>query len=62
MLFTSGSYPGEASGKMEGILFEYGTIGYQGYLDVIEKMKCKIILMEEDQYPEGHMVFICQKM
>ncbi len=62
LLFTAGSYAGEASGKMEGVLFEYGTIGYRGYLDMIEKMKCKIILMEEDQYPAGHMVFICQKI
>ncbi len=61
LLFTGGSYTGEASGKMEGVLFEYGTIGYRGYLDIIEEMKCKIILMEEDQYPAGHIVFICQK-
>jgi len=61
LLFTAGSYSGEANGRMEDVLFEYGTIGYRGYLDVIEKMKCKIILMEEDQYPAGHMVFICQK-
>lgn len=61
LLFTAGSYVGEASGKMEDVLFEYGTIGYRGYLDVIERMKCKIILMEEDQYPADHMVFICQK-
>lgn len=61
LLFTAGSYKGEASGKMEDVLFEYGTIGYRGYLEVIERMKCKIILMEEDQYPAGHMVFICQK-
>lgn len=62
LLFTCGAYPGEASGKMEGVQFEYGTIGYRGYLDVIEKMNCKVILMEEDQYPSGHMVFICQKV
>jgi trans-aconitate methyltransferase len=61
LLFTAGAYTGEANGKMEGVLFEYGTIGYRGYLDVIERMKCKIILMEEDQYPAGHMVFICRK-
>lgn len=61
LLFTGGSGVGEASGEMEGVLFEYGTIGYRGYLDIIDEMKCKIILMEEDQFPEGHMVFICQK-
>ncbi len=61
LLFTGGAYAGEASGIMEEVLFEYGTIGYQGYLEVIEKMKCQIVLMEEDQYPAGHMVFICQK-
>ena len=61
LLFTAGAYAGEASGKMDGVLFDYGTIGYHGYLDVVKKMKCKIILMEEDQYPAGHMVFICQK-
>lgn len=62
LLFTGGAYAGEARGKMEGVEFEYGSIGYRGYLDVIEKMNCKIILAEEDQYPEGHMVFICQKI
>lgn len=62
LLFTAGAYAGEAGGKMEGVLFEYGTIGYRAYLDVLEKMQCKIILMEEDQYPAGHMVFICQKI
>ncbi|MFC1533172.1 class I SAM-dependent methyltransferase [Thermodesulfobacteriota bacterium] len=61
LLFTGGSYSGEASGKMEGVLLEYGTIGYRRYLDIVEEMKCKIILMEEDQYPAGHMVFIRQK-
>ncbi len=61
LLFTSGAYAGEASGKMVGVLFEYGTIGYRGYLDVIEQMGCKIILIEEDQYPSGHLVIICQK-
>lgn len=61
LLFTGGAYAGETKGKMKAVLFEYGTIGYQGYLEVIEDSNCKIILMEEDQYPEGHMVFICQK-
>lgn len=61
LLFTSGAYAGEASGKMKGVLFKYGTIGYRGYLDIIEKMNCKIILIEEDQFPSGHLVVMCQK-
>lgn len=62
LLFAAGATAGEARGEMEGIQFEYGSIGYREYLNVIEEMKCKIILMEEDQFPSGHMVFICQKV
>ncbi len=61
LLFTGGAYAGEAAGKMEGVPFEYGSIGYSGCLDVMERMNCNIILMEEDQYPSGHMVFLCQR-
>ena len=61
LLFTSGAYAGEARGKMAGVPFEYGSIGYRAYLEIIEKMKCKPILMEEDQFPSGHLVVMCQK-
>ncbi len=61
LLFTGGAYAGYASGTMEGVFFEYGSIGYRGYLDVIERMNCKIILLEEDQFPSGHLVVMCQK-
>ena len=44
LLFTGGSNAGEVSGEMEGVSFEYGTIGYSGYLDIIVKKNCKIIL------------------
>ncbi len=39
LLFTSGAYAGEAIGKMQNVLFEYGTIGYRDYIDIIEEMK-----------------------
>jgi SAM-dependent methyltransferase len=61
LLFTCGTYAGEASGTMQNVLFKYGSIGFRGYLDVIENMNCKIILIEEDQYPSGHLVVMCQK-
>lgn len=61
LLFTAGAHAGSAQGEMNGVDFEYGSIGYRAYLDILEKEKCGIILMEEDQYPAGHMVFICQK-
>lgn len=61
LLFTAGSNEGEANGRMENVLFEYGTIGYRRYLEIFERMECRIILMEEDQYPAEHMVFICQR-
>ena len=61
LLFTAGSHYGEASGEMQGCMFEYGTIGYPEYLRIMDEMGCRIILMEEDQYPAGHMVFWGQK-
>ncbi len=62
LLFTCWAYEGKVSGKMEGVFFEYGTLGYQGYLDIMNEAGCKLILLEEDQYSSGHMVFIWQKV
>ncbi len=61
LLFTTGAYESEVSGPMKGVHFEYSSIGYRNYLKIIENKGCKLILMEEDQYPAGHMVFLCQK-
>ncbi len=61
LLFTAGGIEDERSGYMEGVKFEYGSLSYLHYLNIIEEMGCKIILMESDQYPLDHMVFICQK-
>ena len=62
LLFTAGGIEGEISGEMKGVLFEYGSLNYSEYLKIIEEIQCKIILMERDQHPLDHMVFICQKI
>ncbi|MGE5805417.1 MAG: class I SAM-dependent methyltransferase [Ignavibacteria bacterium] len=62
LLFTAGGIDGEIRGEMKDVLFEYGSINYLEYLKIIEEMQCRIILMERDQYPLDHMVFICQKI
>lgn len=61
LLFTAGSEAGEVNGELEGVSFEYGSIGYLKYLIILDEMKCRIVSIEEDQFPNGHMVFICQK-
>jgi SAM-dependent methyltransferase len=62
LLFTAGGIDGESTGKMNDVFFEYGSLNYLEYLKIIEEMQCRIILMERDQYPLDHMVFICQKI
>ncbi len=62
LLFTAGGIDGECAGNMEGVKFEYGSLSYLDYLNIIDEMSCKTILMESDQHPLNHMVFICQKI
>ncbi len=59
LLFTAGGIDGECSGEMQGVRFEYGSLKYLDYLHAVDEMGCKTILMESDQHPLDHMVFIC---
>ena len=61
LLFTAGGIDDERSGEMQGVIFHYGSLKYTDYLDTLDKAGCRMILMERDQYPEDHMVFLCQK-
>ena len=61
LLFTAGGIDDERSGEMEGVLFEYGSLNYLDYLCILDELGFRIVLMESDQYPLDHMVFICQK-
>ena len=60
LLFTAGGIDSERSGEMEGVSFDYGSLKYLDYLRIIDEMGCNTILMESDQYPQDHMVFICE--
>lgn len=61
LLFTAGGIDGQRSGKMDGVVFEYGSLKYLEYLNIFDRSGLKVVLMESDQYPLDHMVFICQK-
>jgi len=61
LLFTADGIDDERSGEMEGVQFDYRSIKYLDYLSIVDELGFKIVLMESDQYPLDHMVFICQK-
>ena len=44
---------------MNGVGFEYGSLHYTEYLQIIENCECNFMTMTRDQ--PRHMVFICQK-
>lgn len=62
LLFTTGCVDGKVSGTMEGVAFEYASLDYKHYLKILEEQHCEIVLMEKDQYPLEHMVFMGQKV
>lgn len=66
LLFTAGGIDGEVTGEMAGVpseysslQFEYGSLHYIDYLQIIEQSNCSIITMEQDQ--PRHMLFIVRK-
>jgi len=59
LIFTAGGFDSEVSGVMDGITFNYGSLSYLEYLDIINTSNCDILTMERDQ--PRHMVFICKK-
>ncbi len=48
-------------GDLENDMFGYGTIGINENLNVLSKNNCKIMYLELDQYPEGHVYAIGKK-
>lgn len=61
ILFTAGGVDGEITGQMCGLEFYYSSLAEEEYLRIMKANGCKCVLMERDQYPEEHVVFIGAK-
>jgi SAM-dependent methyltransferase len=62
LLLTTGGVDGEIQGDNFGQSFYYSSLSVGGYFSVLQSAGMKCILMERDQYPEEHVVFIAQKV
>ncbi|HEV7905054.1 MAG TPA: class I SAM-dependent methyltransferase [Pyrinomonadaceae bacterium] len=58
ILFTAGGVDGEITGQMRGLDFYYSSLAEEEYLRTLKETGCKCVLMQRDQYPEEHVVFI----
>lgn len=58
ILFTAGGVDGEITGQMHGQDFYYSSLAEGEYLKIMRENGCKCVLMERDQHPEEHVVFI----
>lgn len=58
ILFTAGGVDGEIIGQMCDQDFYYSLLTEEEYLKVMKENGCKCILMERDQHPEEHVIFI----
>lgn len=61
ILFTAGGVDGEITGRMRGRDFYYSSLAEEEYLKTMKVCGCRCILMEGDQYPAEHTVFIGAK-
>jgi 2-polyprenyl-3-methyl-5-hydroxy-6-metoxy-1,4-benzoquinol methylase len=61
ILFTAGSVDGEITGEMCGHDFYYSSLAEEEYLRILKGTGCQCLLLERDQYPEEHVVFIGAK-
>lgn len=61
ILFTAGGVDGEITGRMRGEEFYYSSLSDEEYLRTLNERGCKCVLMERDQHPEDHVVFVAVK-
>jgi SAM-dependent methyltransferase len=58
ILFTAGGIDGEITGEMYDERFYYSSLADEDYLRLLAEMECRCVLLDRDQYPEEHVVFI----
>ncbi len=62
LLFTcGGGPPGEISGEMQSLRFEYSSLGPERNVALLAEAGCLCRHVEYDQWPEGHVVIIAQR-
>jgi SAM-dependent methyltransferase len=62
LLFTcGGGAPGEISGEMEGLRFDYSTLGVERNVALLAECGCLVRHVEYDQWPERHVVIVAQR-
>jgi len=62
LLFTGSHTHGDIIGEdMDGVGFEYGSLHYLEYLQIMEDCECDFVIMERDQPDPRHVVYMCKK-
>jgi trans-aconitate methyltransferase len=58
LLFTAGGVNGEITGEMCGQTFYYSSLAAEEYWRILADQGCTCVLLEQDQYPDVHLVVI----
>ena len=62
LLFTGGGIDGEIYGEMQGRRFYYSSLADDHILRIVNGAGCRCVLMERDQHPENHTVYMIVKL
>jgi SAM-dependent methyltransferase len=58
LLFTGGGIDGQITSEMNGQTFYYSSLADDECLRIANACGCKCVLLERDQYPEKHTVYV----
>ena len=61
LLFTAGGIDAEIVGNMHGVEFAYSSLSEIALMKLVQRGGCIPVLVERDQYPLHHLVFLAVK-